>query len=134
MKPWLHAKISAHKFGGKPEDYIEIHNWFDQTKAHIADSRHRLILHNSFGIHLAEQVFGIMHQKDDGTWIKLPIIINSDGKDISVRDVAEQHVLDDLSKIPSLSECFEDTGEIKEEINGKIRSIALDRSNVRIVD
>lgn len=48
MKPWIHAKISVKKFGGLPEDYIEIHNWFDQTKTHIPDSRHRLVLHNSY--------------------------------------------------------------------------------------
>lgn len=134
MKPWIHAKISVKKFGGKPEDYIEIHNWFDQTKAHIADSRHRLVLHNSFGIYLAEQQFGIMKQKDDGTWVRLPIIVNSDGKDISVRDIAEQHVLDDLGKIPTLEECMSNVS-MPEEISGKIKSLKLSSStNIRIID
>jgi len=27
--PILHSKSSAKKFGGKPEDYLHIHNWFD---------------------------------------------------------------------------------------------------------
>ncbi len=58
MKPLLHARRSALEFGGKPEDYIDIHNWFDQTKAHIPDASHRLVLHNSFGIFLCEQQFG----------------------------------------------------------------------------
>jgi len=30
--PLLHAKSSVKKFGGKVEDYIDIHNWFDATK------------------------------------------------------------------------------------------------------
>ena len=30
--PLQHAKSSVLKFGGKEEDYIEIHNWFDETK------------------------------------------------------------------------------------------------------
>lgn len=133
MKPWIHARISAHKFGGKPEDYIEIHNWFDQTKAHIPDSRHRLVLHNSFGIYLAEQQFGTIIQKEDGTFMKLPVIKNSEGKDISVRDIAEQHVIDDLGHIPTLDECI---GEVTlpEQINGKLKAIKLSNKNVRIVD
>lgn len=109
MKPLVHAKKSAHKFGGDITDYIEIHNWFDQTKAHIADSRHRLVLHNAFGIFLCEQVFGEIAQKADGSFIRMPYITNSAGKQISIRDIAEQHVLDDVGKIPSLAECFENT-------------------------
>lgn len=136
MKPWIHAKISANKFGGNPEDYIEIHNWFDQTKAHIPDSRHRLVLHNSFGIYLAEQQFGTFVQKSNGTFIRTPIIKNSDGKDISVRDIAEQHVLDDLGHIPTLDECIQ-VVEMPEEVNGraKVRPLRMNKnSNIRIVD
>lgn len=94
MKPYIHAKNSARKFGGRPEDYQRIHDWFDQTKAHIADMRHRAVLHNSFGIFLCEQVFGVN-------------VINSDGHLISVRDIAEDHVLEDLGRIPSLAECIQ---------------------------
>ena len=134
MKPWIHSKISVKKFGGKPEDYIEIHNWFDQTKAHVPDARHRLILHNSFGVYLAEQQFGKIHQKSDGTWVRLPIIINSDGKDVSVRDIAEQHVLDDLGTIPTLEECMSNVS-MPEDISGKIKSLKLSSStNIRIID
>lgn len=104
MKPWLHARKSASKFGGKPEDYIEIHNWFDQTKAHLPDSRHRMILHNSFGIFLCEQQFGDIDVENPGK--RLPVITNSDGKKVSVRDIGEQHVMDDLGYIPTLSDCF----------------------------
>lgn len=133
MKPWIHAKISVKKYGGKPEDYIDIHNWFDQTKAHVADARHRLVLHNSFGVYLAEQQFGIMRQKDDGSWVRLPIIINSDGKDISVRDIAEQHVLDDLGNIPTLGECLEHV-TLPENISGKVKRIKISSTNIRIID
>jgi len=27
--PWHHAVSSARKYGGKPEDYLEIHSWLD---------------------------------------------------------------------------------------------------------
>jgi hypothetical protein len=55
----------------------------------MPDVRHRAILHSSFGIFLCEQVFGIN-------------IVNSDGKPVSVRDIGEQHVLEDLHFIPTM--------------------------------
>ena len=93
MKPLLHAQISAKRFGGKHEDYQEIHDFMDHTKAIVPDERHRMILHNAWGIYIAEKVFGTF-------------IINSSGKKISVRDVAEQHVVDDMGFIPTLEQCL----------------------------
>jgi hypothetical protein len=94
VKPRLHAKSSAKKFGGVPEDYQDIHDWFDASKAHHADVRHRAILHSTFGIYLCEQVYGAF-------------IINSEGKEVSVRDIGEQHVLEDLGRIPSIGDYLE---------------------------
>ena len=83
-KPYIHAISSAKKFGGVFEDYIEIHNLMDSSKAVFADNRHRALTHNSWFIgHILEKIFGVL-------------ITNSDGKKISVRDVAEQHVLEDF--------------------------------------
>lgn len=89
MKPYIHAQISAKKYGGAAEDYMPLHQWMDSTKSACADVRHRAILHSAFGCFLAEQVFGTN-------------ITNSEGKQVSVRDIAEDHVLDDLGFIPSL--------------------------------
>lgn len=91
MKPYLHALVSVKKFGGKPEDYQAIHDFIDSSKAHVPDMRHRAILHSSFGIFICERVFG--------TNLK-----NSDGRLVSVRDVAEQHVIDDLGTIPTVQD------------------------------
>lgn len=90
-KPWKHALSSAKKFGGKPEDYLPIHDFFDSTKACLPDVRHRAILHSAFGIFIAEKVFG--HN-----------IKNSDGKLVSVRDIGEQHCIEDLGTIPTLQD------------------------------
>ena len=49
MKPFLHAKIHAKKYGGVPEDYIDIDNFIDSSKATMPDVRHRAILHSAFG-------------------------------------------------------------------------------------
>jgi hypothetical protein len=94
MKPWVHAKNSVRKFGGKPEDYIKLHEWFDQTKSAHADMRHRAILHNAMGIYIAVDVFG----DSNGN------MTNSDGVEIPVREVGEQHVLEDMGRIPSLTD------------------------------
>jgi hypothetical protein len=94
--PFHHAQSSVRKFGGQPEDYVAIHQWFDQTKAAWADIRHRAVLHSSFGIFLCEQAFGLTITRD------------SDGKIIPTRLIAEQHVLEDLGRIPSLQDWFED--------------------------
>ena len=95
MKPFLHGKVSVKKWGGQESDYQAIHDWLDQTKSHFPDMRHRALLHSSFGIYLCEQMFGIN-------------ITNSDGKLISVRDIAEQHVIDDMGRIPTVQDYLQD--------------------------
>ena len=89
MKPLIHAKSSAKKYGGSPDDYLEVHNFFDTSKASLPDMRHRAILHSSFGIFVAEKVFGVY-------------LTNSDGKDVSIRDICEDHVIEDLGFIPTV--------------------------------
>ena len=86
--PLTHAQRSAKKFGGKAEDYLPIHNWFDESKAFFADFRHRALRHHAEGIFLCEKVFGV-------------VIKNSDGNPVPVRYVGEQHVKEDLGRIPT---------------------------------
>ena len=90
-KPYVHSMNSVKKWGGTPEDYLPIHDMMDSSKAHIADMRHRLVFHSSFGIYIMEEIFGTF-------------IVNSDDKKIQVRDIAEQHVLEDLGYIPTLQD------------------------------
>lgn len=88
----FHAESSARVFGGIPEDYMKIHNWFDATKAHYADFRHRALRHHSLGVQECVDKFG-------------DFIINSDNKKVSVRYIGEQHVLEDCGgKIPTVSD------------------------------
>jgi hypothetical protein len=83
-KPWVHAQSSARRFGGKPEDYIEIHEFLDSSKSAIADNRHRALTHNSWFIYfIPERVFG-RH------------ITNTDGREVAVRSICEQHVEEDF--------------------------------------
>ena len=90
--PWHHALSSAKKFGGVPEDYLAIHQWFDQSKAHLADARHRALLHSSFGVFLCEQVHGVT-------------LTNSAGRVVPVRVIGEQHVQEDMGgSIPTVQD------------------------------
>ena len=96
--PHNHAISSVRKWGGTVEDYIRIHDFMDSSKAHYANWRHRAVLHNSFGIYLAEQVFG-------------STITISTGKQVPVRLVAEQHVIEDLGCIPTVSDWLRAIGD-----------------------
>lgn len=89
--PYHHAVSSARKYGGKPEDYIEIHNWFDGSKEHMADFRHRALRHHTEGIFMAERLFGLT-------------LTNSDGRVVPVRYIGEQHVREDVGKIPTVQD------------------------------
>jgi hypothetical protein len=108
LKPFLHGMVSAKKFGGKPEDYQKIHDFIDSSKAHIADIRHRALLHSSFGIYLCELVFGVN-------------IVNSDGDLVSVRDIAEEHVIEDLGRIPSVQDWLGNM-TIQQWMGGKVKT------------
>ncbi|MBD2019049.1 hypothetical protein H6F43_02460 [Leptolyngbya sp. FACHB-36] len=88
---WYHSIRSADLFGGVPEDYLNIHNWFDETKAFLPDLRHRALRHHAEGIFLCEQVFGIT-------------IENTVRQKIPVRLIAEQHIQDDLGWIPTVED------------------------------
>lgn len=76
------------------EEYMPFHEWFDSTKAHCADGRHRLLLHNSWGIFMLAEKFGALYT-------------NSEGKKVAVRDIGEDHVLQDFGRIPSLGEILQ---------------------------
>ena len=107
-KPWIHAKNSAKKFGGEPSDYMSIHNLMDSSKGAIGDNRHRALTHNSWFIGAdgpLEKIFG-------------PVIINSDGREVSVRDIGEQHILEDFGMkfIPTAQDYLQEM-EIKNWMN-----------------
>lgn len=83
MKPYIHALSSAKKYQGKPEDYMPIHELMDSSKATVPDNRHRCLTHQSWFISvIIPKIFG-------------ETFVNSDGKVVSSRDIAEMHVLED---------------------------------------
>jgi len=93
--PIYHAESSARKWGGKAEDYLPIHHWFDESKAFHADFRHRALRHHAEGIFLCERIFGVT-------------INNSAGRSVPVRFIGEQHIIEDMGRIPSASEWLQE--------------------------
>lgn len=89
--PYYHALSSVRRWGGAVYDYRPLHDWFDQSKAILADPRHRALRHHAEGIYLAEAVFG-------------QTMTNADGKVVPVRLIGEQHVQEDLGFIPSFAD------------------------------
>jgi hypothetical protein len=89
--PLHHAISSQKKWGGSIEDYLPIHNWFDETKANYPDMRHRTLRHHAEGIFWCEEKFGVY-------------ITNSDGKMVPVRALGEQHVKEDIGWIPTIKD------------------------------
>lgn len=94
MNAWYHARSSARKWGGPPETYLAVHEFIDHSKSAFPDMRHRAMLHNSWGIYLVGQVFGptLTVPRDHGE-VKVP-----------TRLIAEQHVLEDLGRIPTVED------------------------------
>lgn len=122
-----HAVSSARRFGGEVDDTLALHSWLDSSKAAYADQRHRAVLHSSFGIFLAEQYFGSREEVRQlrraldrvPGWIKrllglripqeTPVTIPlSSGKQVPIRIIAEQHVIEDCGFIPTLEDYLSD--------------------------
>src|SRR5687768_16776340 len=95
--PHHHALSSVKKWGGAVSDYEHLHAWFDESKAIIADYRHRALRHHAEGIFMLEKIFG--------TTITL-----STGRVIPTRWVGEQHVREDLGRIPSFADWVRASG------------------------
>lgn len=137
MKPFLHARGSVSRWGGKPEDYMAIHDFIDGSKIAMPDLRHRAQHHHALGCYTVERVFG-------------HTLTNSDGRVVSTRDVAEQHVIEDLGFLPSLEDWLDDlpartwhggihraaredreTPEmIREKVRERVRAIMRERVNL----
>lgn len=98
---YFHSQSSAKRFGGKPEDYLHLHHWMDETKQYEATFRHRALRHHTLGIFEGEKEFGTC-------------ITNSNGKQIPVRMILEQHVKEDFGGyIPTVHDWLKDIPQQK---------------------
>lgn len=89
MNSFHHAQSAARKWGGVPEDYIDIEEFIDSSKKIIGDVRHRSMYHHTTGVWLCQEIFG------------RTISVGERGILIPVRLIAERHILEDLGWLPS---------------------------------
>ena len=124
---FIHAKSSARRYGGEPDDYLAIHIKMDCSKAYIADNRRRVLTHTNFWIHeVMLPIFGYT-------------ITNSAGKVVSVKDVCEQHVLEDFGMkfIPTAQDYIENM-EFKDWMQNGIKghpssfNKLADKGNIKV--
>lgn len=97
MIPYIHAELSAKRYGGIAEDYLDIHELMDSSKATFPNNLHRVLTHNSwFTVTILPKVFGHVRT-------------NSDGRRYNVKDVGEYHILEDFKMrfIPSVQDYLE---------------------------
>ena len=93
MNSYHHAVSAARKWGGTPDDYIEIEELIDSSKKILGDVRHRSMYHHTEGVWLCQRIFGrtitVAKANGHGT-VEVP-----------VRLIAERHVIEDLGWLPS---------------------------------
>jgi len=95
MKPLQHAQISQKKHGGKWQDYIEVHNFLDSSKAACAHFKHRFFLHHVEGIELGVKLFG-------------QSVANSDEKPIETRQLLTEHLIEDVGTLVTVEDWARD--------------------------
>lgn len=112
MTPFIHANSSAKRYGGIMEDYLAIHEKMDCSKGYFPDNRHRVLTHTMFWVlEVMIPLFG-------------SVIKNSEGKQVSVKDICEQHILEDFRHkfIPTPQDYIENM-EIKNWMNNAISGV-----------
>lgn len=111
-KPIYHAINSAKRYGGTPEDYLDIHNLLDSSKGAIPDNRHRALTHTSWFLStILERVFGEKRT-------------NSEGRIYSTRQIGEEHILEDFGMkfIPTAQDYLQEI-KVKHWMNNGVKSV-----------
>lgn len=111
MNPVIHSQNNVKKWGGEIEDYLPIHKKMDCSKAYFADNRHRALTHTMFWVN--EVMLPLF-----GDYITL-----TNGKKISVKDICEQHILEDYAMkfIPNVQDFLQEMEYLTWMQNGKSR-------------
>jgi hypothetical protein len=139
-----HAVSSARRYGGVAEDYLPLHNFLDSSKASWADQRHRAVLHHAFGVFVAEQVIG---QQEEVRLLRAalarvprwaqrllglripattPVTLEvTGGKQVPIRLVAEQHIIEDCGFVPSVEDYLQAVPREKWITRGAMRLSAV---------
>lgn len=121
MSPYHHARIHAKKWNGHPDDFIKVDEFIDSSKYCFPDVRHRALLHSTFGIMMAEQVFG-------------PTITMSTGKQVPTREIVLDHILQDLGFVPTVGHYLENMVICDWMSGTEKRRKAIERKYIKLED
>ena len=92
MSPHEHSILHKRDFGGETDDYDKLNQFIDSSKLYFPLPYHRMFSHNTFFISICERVFGMY-------------ITNSDGIEIPVRILCEEHIKQDHNGVlPTLQD------------------------------
>lgn len=113
-KAVFHAQSSVKRYGGKIEDYLDIHVLMDASKSVIADNRHRMLTHQNWFIsQILPRIFGnymVVPTTVEGIQIQADIkehveaiaelqqnmIEGKHGRIVSISQIGEDHILEDF--------------------------------------
>ena len=114
--PLYHAKSSVKTFGGRVEDYIDLHNFFDSSKAVEPSFRHRALHHHTTGLNFYLELNG-------------SVLTNADGCTVKTKTLIEQHLLEDFGIVPEITDWW------KEDLPKHLQLISKSREDeTRLVE
>lgn len=119
--PLIHSKSSVKRWGGKVEDYLNIHILLDSPKSTMNNNTSRMMTHNTWFIYeIIPKVFGYN-------------IVNSDGKSVDTVDIARMHVAEDFrfKGVPTPQDYLQHM-QIQPWMNNGIREIPSEESKREI--
>ena len=121
--PMIHSISSAKRFGGKPEDYLNIHILLDSPKTTMNNNTSRMLTHNIwFCYEIIPKIFGYN-------------IINSDGRSVDTVDIAMLHILEDFKCkfIPTVQDYLQHL-QIQPWMNNGVKDIDNPIANQYAID
>lgn len=125
--PLYHAISSKNKFSGEIDDYLPIHNWFDETKKHYPDMRHRALRHHSEAIYSSKtKTFEGIDYCSNECYINFDYIIKVNiPKEFSFESIILECEYNNFNIFvkTELEECSSFLKEIKNDINNQFYSL-----------
>ena len=118
-----HSKSSVKRWGGKVEDYLELHELLDSPKSTMNNNTGRMMTHNTwFAYTIIPKIFGYN-------------IINSDGKSVDTVDIAMLHIAEDyrMTGVPTPQDFLKHM-EVQAWMNNGVKPIPSQEGKAIVTD
>lgn len=121
--PLKHSQSSVRRWGGKVEDYLQIHELLDSPKATMNNNTSRFLTHNTwFAYTIIPKIFGYN-------------IVNSEGRSVDTVDIAMLHLAEDFRfrGIPTPQDFLQHM-EVQAWMNNGVKDIPSEESKEHLKD